>query len=441
MNIYPHFPKSVHSDIFNILNPDSPLVISGVSNVTAKSYLLGDLLATKKINNVFWIVNDNKDIYDVKNNIPFWTDKPVVALDNLLSKEQDDYRVTETVAGIHSGEKKIYIINSNDIKLPIPTLDEVMEAGVVVENKHDIRTVEFFNKLIHLGYQPCADVALKKGEYRRSGGVVNIFPPNYETIIKIEVDYDKVSGIWLFDQETKKLGEALDKIDILPINIEGSSGTFLNHFHKDDLIITDDLDETEDILLDAVNSTYANKIIFTSFPKSDEKYFHLRYLSVLKYYNIFDLLNDLRDKIQRDWKINIFTKRVKEITSIFNEENIRYSTKKDPKAKITIIDAGELENVPTSFQNPKLNIQLLTDKEIFNLSRIVKSQGAQKINLDFLTGLRMGDLVVHMDHGIGRFLGVVPKTIDEIKREYLEIGYAENDRLFIPIDQADKISK
>jgi len=38
-------------------------------------------------------------------------------------------------------------------------------------------------------------------------------------------------------------------------------------------------------------------------------------------------------------------------------------------------------------------------------------------------------------------LGVVTKAIDDINREYLEIAYAENDRLFIPIDQADKISK
>ncbi|MBN2087428.1 transcription-repair coupling factor [Candidatus Peregrinibacteria bacterium] len=441
MNIYPYFPKSVHSDIFNALKPDVPLVISGVSNVTAKSYLLGDLLATRKINNIFWVVNDNKDIYDIKNSIPFWTDKTGVALDSLMSKDQHDYRITETVARIHSDEKKVYVISSEGITVPVPTLNEVMEAGVVIMNKQDIRTVEFFNKLIQLGYQPSADVSLKKGEYRRSGGVVNIYPPNYDSLIKIEVDYDKVSGIWLYNQETKQLGKTLDKIDILPISVEGGQGTFLDHVEKDDLIITDDLDETEDILLDNISKSHCYKINFTSFPRSDEDYFHLRYLSVLKYYNIFDLLNDLRDKIQRDWKINIFTKRVKEISNILNEEKIQFSLKNDPKAKITIIDAGELENVPTSFQNPQLKIQLLTDKEIFNLSRTVKSNGAQKINLDFLTGLRVGDLVVHMDHGIGRFLGVVPKTIDEIKREYLEIGYAENDRLFIPIDQADKISK
>ncbi len=82
----------------------------------------------------------------------------------------------------------------------------------------------------------------------------------------------------------------------------------------------------------------------------------------------------------------------------------------------------------------------MTDKEIFNLKK-TGGKVSQKINLDFLTGLRVGDLIVHLDHGIGRFLGVVSRSIDEINREYLEIGYAENDRLFVPIDQADKVSK
>jgi len=162
---------------------------------------------------------------------------------------------------------------------------------------------------------------------------------------------------------------------------------------------------------------------------------------VLKYYNIFDLLNDLRDKIQRGWKVNILTKRVEEITRIFTEENIRYGLNTDDDMPVVVIDAGDLDNVPTSFQAPQQKIQFLTDKEIFNLSRSTKNQSVQKINLDFLTGLRIGDLVVHLDHGIGRFLGIVPKTIDDIKREYLEIAYAENDRLFVPIDQADKVSK
>ena len=441
MNIYSYFPKSIHRDIFSILEPKTPLVISGVSNTSAKSYLIGDLLQTKKFQNIYWVVNENKEIYDVQNNIPFWCDKPVVALDNLLTKNQDDYRITETITGIHGKQAKIYLISGKDTQLPMPTHKEIIEAGVVIKKGQDIRTVDFFNQLIKMGYQPSADIILNKGEYRRSGGVVNVYPPNYDAIIKIEVDYDRVAGIWLYNQKTKQLGKTLEKTDILPINITGGAGTILNHITKDDLVILDDLDDQDSKISTPVNNLPACQLNFTSFPKSDEKYFHLRYLSVLKYYNIFDLLNDLRDKTQRDWRINILTKRTKEITNIFNEENIRFSLKNDPKAKIVIIDAGDLENVPTSFQNPQYNIQLLTDKEIFNLGRTAKSRTAQKINLDFLTGLRVGDLIVHMDHGIGRFLGVVPKTIDDIHREYLEIGYAENDRLFIPIDQADKISK
>jgi len=205
--------------------------------------------------------------------------------------------------------------------------------------------------------------------------------------------------------------------------------------------VVDDIDEQDEQLTKDIDSNPSKKVIFTSFPRNDEPYYHLRYLSVLKYYNVFDLLNDLRDKVQREWRINILTKRVKELTAIFDEENIAYSTTNKEDSRIVIIDAGELENVPTSFQNPELKVQLLTDKEIFNLKKSVRSRMGEKINLDFLTGLRVGDLIVHLDHGIGRFLGVVTKSIDEINREYLEIAYAENDRLFIPIDQADKISK
>ncbi|MBN1258841.1 transcription-repair coupling factor, partial [Candidatus Peregrinibacteria bacterium] len=275
----------------------------------------------------------------------------------------------------------------------------------------------------------------------RAGGVVNIFPPDQEHAVKIEVDYDKVAGIRFFDQETKQLGESLDHLDVLPITLPASQGVFSDHIRAGDLIVVDDIDDRTDAIENTLKNSLAQKVIFTSFPQNDERYFHLRYLSLLKYYNLFDLLNDLRDKLQRGWKINILTKRVQELTAIFSEEKIQYTTRQDSEARIHIINAGDLSNVPISFQNPQLHIQLLTDKEIFNLSKTAKSLGAQKINLDFLTGLKVGDLVVHMDHGIGRFLGVVSRTIDEIHREYLEIAYAENDRLFIPVDQADKISK
>ncbi|MFC1732431.1 transcription-repair coupling factor [candidate division KSB1 bacterium] len=441
MNIYSYFPRGNHKNIFDTTTTNEPLVISGMGNTSAKSYLIGDYVNSKKPKNVFWLVNDNKEIYELKNNLSFWTDKTIVCLDHLLEDGQDDYRAAETIIGLREGEPKIYLLNHKNTIAKLPTYQELVEQGVVITNGQEIRAVEFFNQLIQMGYKPSADVTLKKGEYRRSGGVLNIFPPNTEGLIKIEVDYEKVAGIWSYDQETKQLGKELKKADFLPINIAAGDSKIFDHLTDKDLLIIDDVDEETEELRNDINQSAARKLFFTSFPRNDEKYFHLRYLSVLKYYNVFDLLNDLRDKIQREWRINILTKRAKELTAIFDEENIRYATKATPDARVVVVDAGELENVPTSFQNPEIGIQLLTDKEIFNLKRSARSKVGQKINLDFLTGLRVGDLIVHLDHGIGRFLGVVTRAIDEINREYLEIAYAENDRLFVPIDQADKISK
>jgi len=427
--------------MFDATQPSEPLVISGVGNISAKGYLVSDYIEEKKKRNIFWLVNDNKDIYELKNNLPFWTNHPIVCLDHLMDENGNDYRITETVIGLNDEKPRIYLLNYKDVDITLPTYQGLVEQGVVITKNQEIRTVEFFNRLVQLGYQPSSDIMLKKGEYRRSGGVVNVFPPNADDLIKIEVDYDRVSGIWHYNQETKQLGDEMHKIDLLPVAVINKNTRILSHLTPEDLLVIDDIDEQDDAFADEVEKNTAKKLIFTSFPKNDERYFHMRYLSVLKYYNVFDLLNDLRDKTQREWKINVLTKRVKELTTIFEEENITYSTKNHSSARIIVIDAGDLENVPVSFQNPELKIQLLTDKEIFNLRKSVRSKAGEQINLDFLTGLRVGDLIVHMDHGIGRFLGVVTKTIDEINREYLEIAYAENDRLFIPIDQADKISK
>ena len=219
MNLYPYFPKEIHQDLFGAIIPSKPLVVSGVGNISAKSYFIGDYVGHAKHNNIFWLVNDNKDIYEVKNNISFWGDRPIISLDNLPSSEdkKDDYRITETVIGLADKTSRIYLLNYKDARFLIPTHTDLVENGVVITDGQEIHIVEFFNQLIKMGYQPSTDTLLNKGEYRRSGGILNIFPPNYDQPIKIEVDYEKVAGIWYYDQETKQLGETPKKVDFLQI--------------------------------------------------------------------------------------------------------------------------------------------------------------------------------------------------------------------------------
>ncbi len=91
-----------------------------------------------------------------------------------------------------------------------------------------------------------------------------------------------------------------------------------------------------------------------------------------------------------------------------------------------------------------LLLTLLTDAEIFGLSR----PAARRIERQrpaapesFFADLQPGDFVVHMEHGIGQFRGLVTLHLDGVDREYLHIDYAQHDRLYVPVHQADRLSR
>ena len=54
---------------------------------------------------------------------------------------------------------------------------------------------------------------------------------------------------------------------------------------------------------------------------------------------------------------------------------------------------------------------------------------------------QVGDWVVHIDYGIGQFIGLVKRVLDGIRREFLAIEYQGGDQLFVPIHQADRLSR
>jgi len=55
--------------------------------------------------------------------------------------------------------------------------------------------------------------------------------------------------------------------------------------------------------------------------------------------------------------------------------------------------------------------------------------------------LQSGDWVVHVDHGVGKFIGLVQRAIEGAEREYLCVEYADRDRLFVPVQQADRLTR
>ncbi|MCL4367941.1 MAG: hypothetical protein M1337_02020, partial [Actinobacteria bacterium] len=89
-------------------------------------------------------------------------------------------------------------------------------------------------------------------------------------------------------------------------------------------------------------------------------------------------------------------------------------------------------------------LSLLTDAEIFGWAR---PQPRARLQPRATTpeashaDLIPGDWVVHVDFGIGRFAGLVERTLEGLRREYLLIEYADGDQLFVPIYQADRVTR
>ena len=89
-------------------------------------------------------------------------------------------------------------------------------------------------------------------------------------------------------------------------------------------------------------------------------------------------------------------------------------------------------------------LHLLTDSEIFGWERpqprLRPHSVAAPPEAEY-ADLRAGDYVVHVDYGIGRFVGLVRRTLDGAEREFLCVEYDGGDQLFVPVYQADRLSR
>jgi transcription-repair coupling factor (superfamily II helicase) len=104
------------------------------------------------------------------------------------------------------------------------------------------------------------------------------------------------------------------------------------------------------------------------------------------------------------------------------------------------IENADLES---GFEWPTGKLVVLTELEIYGRQKKRFQAGFQQegAKINAFTDLRMGDYVVHINHGIGRFMGLETLEIAGGHRDYLKIEYAGEDRLFVPTDQVNLLQK
>ncbi|MBT6068591.1 transcription-repair coupling factor [Candidatus Peregrinibacteria bacterium] len=458
------FSESHNKLLKEIFEPTGNLSVSGAGNFSSKAFIFCSL--PRGGQKVIWLTTTGGQQENVHRSLVFWGG---VKTDNLeLLKQGDrqfntdvtrlnDVHIMERISKLMGGEAYNLVVKYEDLFLKVPKKKDVESLTETVKINEELEPVEFFERLIMAGYEISDDEHLEKGTYIKKGEVIEIFPVNFDFPIRLNLGFDKVESIEMSDalgtyrgvkEETGK-----GSIQIRPASVE-RKGNILDFLGEKDLLVEDEL-EIFDEFFEQFNELIKNRkskfrlFEIASFMEDEANHTHLHYLSVLKYQNVLDMMSDLKEKRLSGWKTVLFTKHLEELEEIFKDKELQYSLdlqrlNRDEYegGEITLVGVPKEAVFPEAFQTPSEKVFVITDKEIIGLKETGQSRTVStKAFSDFLTSLKPNDYIVHQDHGIGVFLGLEKKTIDEITREYLKIGYAENDKLYVPIDQADKVSK
>src|SRR5438046_837879 len=100
-------------------------------------------------------------------------------------------------------------------------------------------------------------------------------------------------------------------------------------------------------------------------------------------------------------------------------------------------------DVSAGFSIPALGVIVLTEAEIFGARRrlLRRPKYQRGAALTAFTDLAIGDVVVHEDHGLGRYLGLKTMTIGDREGDFLVLEYAEGNQLYLPVERLDLVSK
>ncbi|MCY9436204.1 transcription-repair coupling factor [Bacillus haynesii] len=162
-------------------------------------------------------------------------------------------------------------------------------------------------------------------------------------------------------------------------------------------------------------------------------------------------MNVLKNEIERFKKSKYTTvflgdskERVEKLASVLSDYDIEAAQADQDAAlaqgQIYIMEGG----LQSGFELPMIKLAVITEEELFK-KRVKKQARKQKLTnaerIKSYSELQIGDYVVHVNHGIGKYLGIETLEINGIHKDYLNIHYQGSDKLYVPVDQIDQVQK
>jgi transcription-repair coupling factor (superfamily II helicase) len=158
------------------------------------------------------------------------------------------------------------------------------------------------------------------------------------------------------------------------------------------------------------------------------------------------VIDDVAAALGARQRVVIVSQQAARLAELFGERDLPVGRVADvdeapPAGTLTLVQGAATEGFQLA-DGPDGGLLLLTDYEVFGWTKPRRAMRPRAAARDtFLSDLAAGDYVVHVEHGVGRFAGLVRMQSDGVDREYLQLEYGAGDRLFVPVDQADRVSR
>ena len=142
--------------------------------------------------------------------------------------------------------------------------------------------------------------------------------------------------------------------------------------------------------------------------------------------------------------ITSHSKRLSELLKNSSQSIVTTSSIEEiPELSTTTIVKSEKLNIGDGFViNSKNNRTIiLSDKEIFGITKKKTHSRRKSANREaFFEKISPGDYVVHVEHGIAKFIKTGTRDGDTLNQEYLILEYSHGDRLYVPMDHLDRVT-
>jgi len=403
-SVYEFFKNGGNTELIGVANEkDAFLVSQVVEYVGKKAYVLPDLRASFG--------------------------------DDLLSFNEELQQLLNTLKSYYEDKstKKVLVTPIRTLFTPLPPQNlfktQTIEFGGTLNLK------EFKECMLNWGYS-VVDVVESQGEVSFRGDIIDIYPISSKLALRISLFDDEIESIRYFECETQKSQkEELESFEIVPALFSLSSEEF------------DELNEKID------------KIESDSFVKD----IHSLGLWALKdvcndYFDEFDikLTHSLEDEIE---EIGLFDKEgSQKLESLHVIESAKEFKALDISAtstflefhknkKITLLARSELllrqEDIDLDFgfKQSELIVNIIGSSElIISLNKQTKKRRRKKASI-ILDELKVGDLVVHENYGVGLFKGLQNTTVLGSTRDFVVVEYQGDDRLLLPVENLDVIDR